>query len=142
MGCVEWLRGVDRKGYGRISDSGRMRFVHRVSWERARGPIPDGLCVLHRCDNPRCFNVAHLFLGTNADNSLDMSRKWRDKNQNTRKTHCAKGHLLQPRWNTNKRTKRGAPHRYCRTCALKADRIYSKKRYYEQKRLKRIRGEK
>lgn len=54
-----------------------MRSVHRLAWEDAHGPIPDGLRVLHHCDNPPCYNVAHLFLGTDGDNAKDRDRKGR-----------------------------------------------------------------
>ena len=124
-GCVEWAKGLDRKGYGRVTHGGRTRFVHRIAWESVNGAIPEGLSVLHRCDNPRCFNVAHLFVGTNGDNNRDMAQKLRQSNQNTWKTRCSKGHLLEVR-NTAKRTRRRSPHRWCRTCALAADRAYHK----------------
>ena len=51
--------------------------AHRLAWELANGPIPAGLSVLHRCDNPRCVNVDHLFLGTQRDNVLDSICKGR-----------------------------------------------------------------
>lgn len=51
------------------------KIAHRVAYELACGPIPDGLCVLHRCDNPICINVEHLFLGTRADNNADKVAK-------------------------------------------------------------------
>ena len=53
--------------------------AHRVAWVKARGEIPAGICVLHRCDNPPCINVDHLFLGTQIDNILDCSAKGRNR---------------------------------------------------------------
>lgn len=56
---------------------GRRHLAHRAAWIEANGPIPDGLFVLHRCDNPKCCNPAHLFLGTQSANALDMWAKGR-----------------------------------------------------------------
>lgn len=61
------------KGYGYISRT----LAHRVSWEIHNSPIPEGLCVLHKCDNPPCVNPEHLFLGTKKDNILDAVAKGR-----------------------------------------------------------------
>ncbi len=76
-GCIEWARYRDRAGYGVVRHEGRNIKAHRMAWTLAHGPIPDGLFVLHRCDNPPCVNVAHLFLGTIRDNVLDAIRKGR-----------------------------------------------------------------
>lgn len=78
-GCWLWIASTNRKGYGRfgIDACDGMRLAHRWSWEIHNGPIPDGLCVLHRCDVPACVNPAHLFLGTRVDNNADMERKGR-----------------------------------------------------------------
>lgn len=57
-----------------------MTGAHRVAWELTHGPIPDGLNVLHDCDNPPCVNPEHLFLGTQVDNSKDMDAKGRRNN--------------------------------------------------------------
>ena len=76
-GCLEWTRARNDNGYG-LSSHG---LVHRVSYRAFVGEIPDGLFVLHRCDNPPCFEPTHLFLGTQQDNVRDMiskGRQWRN----------------------------------------------------------------
>lgn len=75
--CWNCLTSTKSTGYGRISRNGRQDYMHRISWEMANGPIPDGLCVLHRCDNPRCVRPEHLFLGTRGDNNRDTHTKGR-----------------------------------------------------------------
>ena len=78
-GCWNWHRKMEPRTYCTIKvDRSRCnRYVHHVSWEIHYGPIPDGLFVLHRCDNPRCVRPDHLFLGTNSDNMKDCSQKGR-----------------------------------------------------------------
>lgn len=76
-GCWNWLRAMYPNGYGIVSFNGKTCGAHRVAWTVARGPIPGGLCVLHRCDNRRCVNPDHLWLGTKGDNARDMAAKGR-----------------------------------------------------------------
>lgn len=75
-GCWLWMR-LGRRGYGSFRVNGRMETPHRVSWAYHCGPIPDGLCVLHHCDNPPCVNPAHLRLGTQLDNAADREARGR-----------------------------------------------------------------
>ena len=78
--CCCWLWGGSRRpnGYGVFWNQGRRVSAHRFSWELANGPIPDGLSVLHSCDNKPCVRPAHLFLGTQADNMRDRDQKGRN----------------------------------------------------------------
>jgi len=55
----------------------KLMVAHRVAWIVSRGPIPDGLFVLHKCDNRACVRLSHLFLGTKSDNNKDMAKKFR-----------------------------------------------------------------
>jgi len=79
--CWTWTAHRTDKGYGVLGGArdGKNAPAHRVSWELANGLIPDGLWVLHSCDNPPCVNPAHLFLGSAADNTADMMAKGRNR---------------------------------------------------------------
>ncbi len=77
-GCWEWTRGRSRQGYGTVKIDGKARKVHRVSACLFLGmPIDSELDALHHCDNPPCFNPAHLYLGTDRDNHRDMVARGR-----------------------------------------------------------------
>lgn len=79
-GCWIWRALRSDSNYGRFMVSRspqKLVQAHRLAWELTIGPIPDGLWVLHRCDNPPCVNPAHLFLGTRMDNIRDMHAKGR-----------------------------------------------------------------
>jgi len=82
--CWLWLAGKNHCGYGNVAlfNDGEWtwRKAHRIAWELTYGKIPSQLFVLHKCDNPPCCNPNHLFLGTQADNMMDMDRKGRRNN--------------------------------------------------------------
>lgn len=75
--CQEWPGGRFPYGYGNISYFGKGYGAHRLIWTFINGPIPEGMCVCHRCDNPPCVRIDHLFLGTIADNNADKKVKGR-----------------------------------------------------------------
>jgi len=113
-GCWEWIGCRNHKNYGDIRALNE-RYAYRVSWVMAYGPIPSGLSVCHKCDNPPCVRPDHLFIGTTADNQKDSVAKGRHRNANKR--FCPRGHpysganLLE-----EFRANRGWKHRECREC--------------------------
>jgi hypothetical protein len=89
--CWVWQRNTVKvkgrpssSGYGLFKLDGKTRKAHRVSYELVFGAIPNGLQVLHLCDNPPCVNPVHLFVGTNHDNVLDSMKKGRRAIQDPR----------------------------------------------------------
>ncbi len=81
VGCIEWLGYKTRGGYGcmRLGGLGTKKTTaHRIAWVLKRGGIPPEILVLHKCDNPSCVNVEHLFLGSPLDNVRDMVGKGRE----------------------------------------------------------------
>jgi hypothetical protein len=86
-GCWLWTGALAGGGYGYLGRGGQGAGnvqAHRASWEIHNGPIPDGLWVLHRCDNRQCVSPAHLFLGTQSDNMRDMVGKGRAASAETK----------------------------------------------------------
>lgn len=75
--CWNWIGALKDKRYGVYSYNDKKERTHRVSWMLHYGDIPEGLCVLHKCDNMLCINPDHLFLGTKGDNARDRNNKGR-----------------------------------------------------------------
>ena len=86
--CIEWTGCRDKFGYGMRRVNGKVRRLHLIAYEEANGPIPNGLVVRHKCDNPSCYNPDHLELGTRADNVKD--RDVRGRTAKGVKVGCAK----------------------------------------------------
>ena len=126
-GCLEWTGYTNKDGYGKIRVKGKSVGTHRVAWEIAHGPIPEGQDVLHHCDNPPCCDtVTCLFLGTNADNVADKMEKgrWRSGmgSHNAAKTHCPDNHAYD---DANTILCNGK--RQCRTCRAAWARAYKQR---------------
>jgi hypothetical protein len=112
--CWNWMGALCSSGYGNfITSDRRWSGAHRLSWEWANGPIPAGLCVLHRCDNRKCVRPEHLFLGSEGDNTNDMVAKGRANFGGGRKTHCQRGHAFTPE---NTILQKSTGYRSCRAC--------------------------
>lgn len=79
-GCHEWQSTLHRDGYGKFWMKGKQMQAHRMSYEFFKGPA-EGLWVLHTCDNRKCVNPEHLFLGSRLDNIQDMDKKGRRGSQ-------------------------------------------------------------
>jgi hypothetical protein len=77
--CWYWTGSIDSHGYGRISVAGMSRLAHRVIYELWSGESVEGQLVCHTCDERRCCNPAHLYLGTPASNMRDMVERGRDR---------------------------------------------------------------
>jgi hypothetical protein len=90
--CRPWTGALNDGGYGRVRLAGRNLRAHRVAWTLKNGPIPEGLCVLHACDNRPCCNMAHLFLAGRGVNNADRHAKGRNpRPEQTRRTGTANG---------------------------------------------------
>ena len=77
-GCFIFTGATEKFGYGKMATrAGHIERTHRIAWMLEHGEIPNGMCVLHRCDVPSCCNINHLFLGNKDDNNKDKMKKLR-----------------------------------------------------------------
>lgn len=124
-GCIEWTGKRDRDGYGRLYWQSSKWRAPRLAYTLAHGPIPPGMVIRHRCDNPPCVNVDHLEVGTVSDNYEDMAqRRGRDHlllggpasgAKKRAATHCQRSHEF-----TDKNTYWRNGLRQCKTCRYDA----------------------
>mgnify|MGYP001206704065 CR=1 FL=1 len=73
--CWEWLYSLSHRGYGRFELNGKVISAHRMAYILTNGPIPKGLYILHKCDNRKCVNPTHLYVGTQGDNITDREKR-------------------------------------------------------------------
>jgi len=91
--CHLWIASTNKFGYGKLNNGNNSwTLAHRFAWEQKHGSIPDGMYVLHHCDNPSCVNVDHLYLGTHKDNAED--RETRVRGNHAKGTRHGKNKLL------------------------------------------------
>jgi hypothetical protein len=118
--CDEWDSARDWKGYGRIKLDDKVYGAHRIVMMQEVGYLAPEQNVLHRCDNPPCIRLDHLWVGSQADNAHDRDEKGRHVSHNSSKTQCVHGHDLDE-VNTY-RYPNG--RRACRTCRKQDSREY------------------
>jgi len=117
-GCWNWMVSVRANGYGQLNNHGRILAVHRVAaklWMKF--DLESDSLVLHKCNNKRCFNPEHLYIGDKSDNMNDYIRDYGIKNQNIGKQFCVKGHeFTEDNTRIELRKSSGKDRRYCRRC--------------------------
>lgn len=127
-GCHEFIGKLNKNGYGRtsVAQGGYSKEImaHRAAWEHANNmPVPEGLFVLHKCDNRKCVNPEHLYVGTAQDNSTDMVTRNRQRKPKNDREFCAAGHALTPENRFDRKGKYGVKIG-CRECQREGVRHY------------------
>jgi hypothetical protein len=117
-GCWVWTGKTTAPGWhGQLMVNHKRVLAHRYSWELHKGPIPPGVKVRHKCDNPPCVNPEHLLLGSQRDNMQDCVQRGRMNRPQKFQTHCKHGHAYTPE-NTYRGPKTG--RRQCLVCRYAA----------------------
>lgn len=118
-GCLVWSGSLDGAGYGKFAVGKKLLVASRLAWTIKHGPIPAGIEVCHRCDNPACVDTEHLFLGTHKENMRDAFAKGRLFSKAYAGT-CLKGHPFDPatavKVKQRKPSGRVVTKLKCRTC--------------------------
>jgi len=108
--CWNWLGALDSSNYGQIKVNYERVKSNRLAYKLSCGEIPEGICVLHKCDNPKCCNPKHLFLGCHFTNMVDRHNKGRDATgENCGNSVLTKEKVMEIRqmYKTGKYTHRG-----------------------------------
>lgn len=122
--CIEWPGYKNKCGYGVKWFNGRPWIASRYVFLQKTGIDPGKKCVLHKCDNPSCVNIDHLYLGDQKQNAADRSARNRWKNQNVNKQYCKNGHKFDKE-NTYVRP---SGIRVCKACQRRRMREHRKRK--------------
>jgi hypothetical protein len=114
-GCWLWTGYIMPLGYVQVSYRGGRGKAHHIAYWANKGPVPEGMVVMHSCDVRHCLNPDHLSLGTQSENIIDAVKKGRQFHR--AKTHCPKGHAYAD-WGRTHVTTDPRQHSPWRTCIL------------------------